>query len=559
MLSRKNALLTVQLLIVLALLLASFLNFKPFIQTVKAEPYFSENFNDGVADGWTPRLGSWRVMNGEYFVSVGDNGISTLNGLNLTDCVIETQLRFTDSVGYKAGIVFRYSDNSHYYAFEIGNEYDHMEIIKYSPASPDYGESQGRAFIQPLYGNSSLVINANVNYTLRIEIQGSNFNAYLDGQKVLSWTDSSYNSGLVGLRARRADANFENFKIESASAQPSPTPQPSTKFSPISIFFYSPKIYTVNEVITFDASRSSDPDGRILQYQWDFGDGKTSAENTSQTTHTYKEAGNYNVSLTVTDNDGLKITTTKSITIGEMKIKRSIEYNFETLAPYSVRVTLGLKFEIGDSPVEDAIVKVNQVTATHLGNGLYSAVLNTLMPYLTINTIVERKGTLQMTSETTVYPQGNVIVWAISIAFPVLIANFWLYKRKKKWADAKAKLAEIVLEKGRISLSDASQAVSVKTKIKKLLTETISEKQGLRGYYLSNGGVYIIESLVVSLVANLGKFSLEDFATKIGSNVEEAKEIISKLQKEHKINGTFTVDGKSFITEERLIEDIGGN
>ena len=187
------------------------------VESLPEEGIYFKDFNDGNADGWTPRLGSWNVINGEYFVSVGivENGISTVNGLNLTDCIIETQLRFTDSVGYEGGIVFRYLDNSHYYAFQIGNEYDHIEIIEYSPVDPEYGDYSSRAFIQPLYGNNSIPINRNVNYTLRIEIQGTNFSAYLDGRKVLSWTDNSYSIGLVGLRARRADVNFDYFNVTS--------------------------------------------------------------------------------------------------------------------------------------------------------------------------------------------------------------------------------------------------------------------------------------------------------------------------------------------------------
>jgi regulation of enolase protein 1 (concanavalin A-like superfamily) len=219
---RKGSFLIIS--IISALLLTSLLIFEPNTQIVKAESYFSDNFNDGVADGWTQQLGLWAVTNGEYRVSVGilENGISTVNGLNLTDCIIETQLRFTDSVGYEAGIVFRYSDNAHYYAFQIGHEYDHMEIITYDAANPDYGNYGKRAVIQPLFGNNSIPINLNVNYTLRIEIQGTNFNAYFNGQHVLSWTDNSYSSGLVGLRARRADVNFDNFKIENATVQPAP-------------------------------------------------------------------------------------------------------------------------------------------------------------------------------------------------------------------------------------------------------------------------------------------------------------------------------------------------
>jgi len=174
---------------------------------------FFDDFNDGDANGWTASSGTWSVISGENFVTVGivENGISTVDGLSLTNCIIETQLRFTDSVGYRAGIIFRYTDNEHYYSLEIGNEYDEIDIIKYSPMNPNYGES--RAVVAPEYGNSSIIINAETEYNLTIVVQGNTFTAYLDGQQVLSWTEQTYTSGTVGLRARRADVCFDNFNV----------------------------------------------------------------------------------------------------------------------------------------------------------------------------------------------------------------------------------------------------------------------------------------------------------------------------------------------------------
>jgi PKD repeat protein len=61
---------------------------------------------------------------------------------------------------------------------------------------------------------------------------------------------------------------------------------------------------------SFDASASSDPDGTIETYDWDFGDG-TIAEGET-TTHTYAAGGDYTVTLMVTDNDDLTDTETKT-------------------------------------------------------------------------------------------------------------------------------------------------------------------------------------------------------------------------------------------------------
>ena len=58
----------------------------------------------------------------------------------------------------------------------------------------------------------------------------------------------------------------------------------------------------VGETITFDASQSSDPDGQIVKYLWEFGDNTTSAQKIA--THAYARAGNFSPTLTVTDDKG---------------------------------------------------------------------------------------------------------------------------------------------------------------------------------------------------------------------------------------------------------------
>ena len=58
----------------------------------------------------------------------------------------------------------------------------------------------------------------------------------------------------------------------------------------------------VDETITFDGSGSSDPDGTIAGFSWVFGDGGSSTQQTPE--HAFTQPGEYNVTLTVTDNEG---------------------------------------------------------------------------------------------------------------------------------------------------------------------------------------------------------------------------------------------------------------
>ncbi len=74
----------------------------------------------------------------------------------------------------------------------------------------------------------------------------------------------------------------------------------------------------------FDGSKSYDTDGKITQYQWDFGDGTTATG--EKVTHQYKEPKAYDAKLTVVDNlDGRdstvqKVTLTSTIRISKAEM-----------------------------------------------------------------------------------------------------------------------------------------------------------------------------------------------------------------------------------------------
>jgi PKD repeat protein len=65
----------------------------------------------------------------------------------------------------------------------------------------------------------------------------------------------------------------------------------------------------------FDASASNDPDGSIVSYSWDFGDGGTA--NGVTILHTYSGHGSYIVRLTVADNQGATTNRAKTVSVIE--------------------------------------------------------------------------------------------------------------------------------------------------------------------------------------------------------------------------------------------------
>ncbi|MEJ2591276.1 MAG: PKD domain-containing protein [Candidatus Thiodiazotropha sp.] len=77
--------------------------------------------------------------------------------------------------------------------------------------------------------------------------------------------------------------------------------------------------------VSFFSTGSSDSDGTITAYLWDFGDGGTS--NQADPTHTYSSAGSYTVTLTVTDNNGATGSDTATATITDTATVPDVSIN----------------------------------------------------------------------------------------------------------------------------------------------------------------------------------------------------------------------------------------
>jgi len=82
---------------------------------------------------------------------------------------------------------------------------------------------------------------------------------------------------------------------------------------PLPSFSYNPPNPLENQSVSFDASYSTDPDGSISSYAWNFGDGSTGSGKVVQ--HAYSSEGTYTVVLTVTDNDGGSTSLQKVVTV----------------------------------------------------------------------------------------------------------------------------------------------------------------------------------------------------------------------------------------------------
>jgi len=137
-------------------------------------------------------------------------------------------------------------------------------------------------------------------------------NETLIAQRIYDYEDD-FNLGKV----------YYNPILASPNSIPAPI-APIVKVTPLASFAYTPTEPVVNEIVIFNSSSSSDPDGAIVSYKWDFGDGNITTTYNPIINHAYKTAGTYNVNLTVTDDDELTDTLTKSVTIRKLSSTISI-------------------------------------------------------------------------------------------------------------------------------------------------------------------------------------------------------------------------------------------
>ncbi len=105
------------------------------------------------------------------------------------------------------------------------------------------------------------------------------------------------------------------------------------------------------EASSFNASGSTDSDGTIAQYNWDFGDGNTLDNGGATPSHTYSNAGTYTATLTVTDNEGCS---TSFVFTGQ-----TASCNGSSAAATSQEVTVAVPPPADTSPPANATLPVS--------------------------------------------------------------------------------------------------------------------------------------------------------------------------------------------------------
>lgn len=186
---------------------------------------FSDTFEDGVADGWTTSGGSWSIVSDGTRVyrqsSTSGNASALVGATSWTDQSVQARVKPLAFAGGSefVAVLARVQNNTNYYYATLRNA-NKVEIKKMVSGSAT------------LLASASFTVNTNTWYTLRLEVQGTNLRALINGSQYLSVSDSQFASGRVGLATYNGSASFDDLLVTGAGSPVTPTPVTPTPVTP---------------------------------------------------------------------------------------------------------------------------------------------------------------------------------------------------------------------------------------------------------------------------------------------------------------------------------------
>lgn len=139
---------------------------------------------------------------------------------------------------------------------------------------------------------------------------------------------------------------------------------------------------------------SSDPDGTITSYSWDYGDGNTASFTFPRATHRYENPGTYLVQLTVEDDKGATGTASQQVEISPstmIPLPSDVLFDFDSdvLRPEG-EVTLD---DLADKMDRDGLLRAEIVGHTdNIGSAEYNLGLSERRAKAVANYLIDLKG-----------------------------------------------------------------------------------------------------------------------------------------------------------------------
>jgi prepilin-type N-terminal cleavage/methylation domain-containing protein len=152
-------------------------------------------------DGFTPLSGSW-TPGADGLTSNGDASSLVVAGGNWDDFTYQTSATFTSDDGF--GMTYR-SDG------DASNGY----VLQFDPVQNAFVVSKVVNGVQvSTLGTASMPAGFGGQHNISVSVSGNNHTVMVDGAAVMTFQDSTYGSGTVGLQTSAgSDVNFTGFTV----------------------------------------------------------------------------------------------------------------------------------------------------------------------------------------------------------------------------------------------------------------------------------------------------------------------------------------------------------
>lgn len=255
------------------------------IEALATGDIFHDDFEAGNLLQWDVSRGAWSLDQGQAMVTDGNGKLFAV--MEDTDNV-RIDFDVTLNSGKRAGIYFQYRDKYNYRLLYVDAPHSLVVIQDFFNGKSSFSVS------------FPLTNAVGTQHHLTLTTTNNTADLVVDGTPMATQNLKVVFTGRLALYSKKATAHFDNINVYR---------DPAANAIPVADFHAS----SVALDASFNASNSVDPDGSIIGYSWNFGDGATGSGVTID--HHYAAGGTYSVTLFVTDDLGATTAIVKPVAL----------------------------------------------------------------------------------------------------------------------------------------------------------------------------------------------------------------------------------------------------
>ncbi|MBB5870300.1 pectate lyase [Allocatelliglobosispora scoriae] len=197
----------------------------PFGGTAYAASLFTDDFNDGNADGWSKSGGSWAVAvdGGQVYqqTSTGADAKAQAGQATWTDYTVQARIKplAYNGANRSVAVLGRLQSTTSYYYLALR-----------STGVLELGKRVGGGFTS--LASAPTGTGTGVWRTVTLRLAGGTLSGSVDGQQLVSANDSSFSAGKIGLSTYYAGASFDDVTVTDNAPPPSPSASGSASVPP---------------------------------------------------------------------------------------------------------------------------------------------------------------------------------------------------------------------------------------------------------------------------------------------------------------------------------------